>query len=673
MEYNEQHFESETNKIYLNVPFEEKDQAKGLGAKWDFNERKWYFTDINKKDLFEKWMVKPSLSFEDLSNEQKRFVNLVKKGRNVLVDACIGSGKTTAIQVVCNELPNKEILYLTYNYLLKTDAMNKILNNNVFVTNYHGFAYQMLRSINVECAQGQLIQTFLKHKDEISIPHYDLLLMDEYQDITEEIASMLKVIRKANPRIQIVAVGDMQQKIYDWTTLDVGNFISRFLTKKKTGYEMVSFTNCFRINKKLAKQLGNVWNKQIKGVNFNCKVEYMSESEAYNFISRQNPGDLLCLGPREGGLSKMLNKLEDTQPHKFNKNTVYASIRDNDSYLKLGTNNAIFTTYDSCKGMERPICVVFDYDDTYWMMRHRVGDTDHEILRNIFCVAASRGKEKIIFVQSDKRPLDFKSLKKDPMEDANKDKVEDFSVSEMFSFKYIEQVEKCYQMLDIRPIEVDDTTPIDIKANDGLIDLSPCIGNYQEAMYFDYYNIDNEIEYAMKVRKKKRLDIENPPTKDSSIQEKVLFLSALDTTQKRYYYQVDPNFITNEESELIKRRLSSVFRSSACVQQDMEPMGFVDKENRKALVINGRADVLKKHTVYELKFVSELSHEHFLQCAMYVVGFNLPKGVLWNVRTNERYEVRVPDREAFMSQVLRTITKGRYFNNKEENEEDIEL
>lgn len=660
-------------KFYLNVPFEEKDEAKSLGAKWDWDEKKWYFTDINKKDLFERWIAKPSLSFEDLSNEQKRFVNLVKKGKNVLVDACIGSGKTTAIQVVCNELPNKEILYLTYNYLLKTDAQNKILNNNVFVTNYHGFAYQMLRSVGIECAQGQLVQTFLKHKNEISIPHYDLLLMDEYQDITEEIASMLKVIRKANPHIQIVAVGDMQQKIYDWTTLDVGNFISRFLTKKKTGYEMVSFTNCFRINKKLAKQLGNVWNKQIKGVNFNCKVEYMSEREAYNFISRQNPGDLLCLGPREGGLSKMLNKLEDTYPTKFNKNTVYASIRDNDSYLKLGTNNAIFTTYDSCKGMERPICVVFDYDDTYWMMRHRVGDTDHEILRNIFCVAASRGKEKIIFVQSDKRPLEFKSLKKDPMEDVNKDKVEDFSVSEMFSFKYIEQVEKCYQMLDIRPIEVDDTTPIDIKANDGLIDLSPCIGNYQEAMYFDYYNIDNEIEYAMKVRKKKRLDIENPPTKDSSIQEKVLFLSALDTTQKRYYYQVDPNFITNEESELIKRRLSSVFRSSACVQQDMEPMGFVDKENRKALVINGRADVLKKHTVYELKFVSELSHEHFLQCAMYVVGFNLPKGVLWNVRTNERYEVRVPDREAFMSQVLRTITKGRYFNNNKENDDELEL
>jgi hypothetical protein len=29
-------------RIYLNVPFALKDKAKGLGAKWDFNRKKWY-------------------------------------------------------------------------------------------------------------------------------------------------------------------------------------------------------------------------------------------------------------------------------------------------------------------------------------------------------------------------------------------------------------------------------------------------------------------------------------------------------------------------------------------------------------------------------------------------------------------------------------------------------
>lgn len=664
------------SKYYINVPFEEKDDAKAKGAKWDFEEKKWYYTENENPEDFEAWAPKCGLTYHQLSEEQRHFVDLVRRGKNVLVDACIGSGKTTAIQVLCNELSNRKILYLTYNYLLKTDAQNKILDRNVTVTNYHGFAYQVLKSRGIECSQGQLIHTFLEHKNELAIPHYDLLVMDEYQDITEEIADMLKIIRKANPHIQIVAVGDMQQKIYDWTTLDVSKFISRYLTKKREDYEFVEFTKCFRINKGLAKQLGKAWGKKITGTNQDCEVEYMTEFEAFRYLSRQNPGDILCLGPRDGGLSKMLNRLEEEFPEKFNKNTVYASIRERDSYLKLGTNNAVFTTYDSSKGMERPICVVFDYDESYWMMRHRVGDTDHDILRNVFCVAASRGKEKIVFVTNDsKRTLDIPSLKDNPFEKTNAHQVDSYNVSEMFDFKYIEQVEKCYKLLDIQPIEVEDSEAINIKANDGLIDLSPCIGNYQEAMFFDYYDIDNEIEYAKKFRKKKHLELENPPTRNSSVQQKVLYLSALETSQKRYYYQVGPDFITQEESELIKERLSTVFRRSATVQQDMKDLAFIDREKKKPVTISGRADVIKKNTVYELKFVSELSHEHFLQCAMYVVGFGLKKGVLWNVRTNEKYEVRVPERELFLAQVLYTITKGKYFGYllEKEKEEDMEL
>ena len=81
----------------------------------------------------------------------------------------------------------------------------------------------------------------------------------------------------------------------------------------------------------------------------------------------------------------------------------------------------------------------------------------------------------------------------------------------------------------------------------------------------------------------------------------------------------------------------------------------------------GYADVIKGRTVYELKFVSELTHEHFLQCACYVVAKKLKKGILWNTRTNDMYEISIPNTNAFLDAITKTITKHqlvKYFKPK---------
>lgn len=72
----------------------------------------------------------------------------------------------------------------------------------------------------------------------------------------------------------------------------------------------------------------------------------------------------------------------------------------------------------------------------------------------------------------------------------------------------------------------------------------------------------------------------------------------------------------------------------------------------------GLADVVKDDVVYELKFVSELTHEHFLQCASYMVAMQMKKGILWNTRDNTAYEITVPDRTSFLDALARAVTKG---------------
>ena len=109
-----------------------------------------------------------------LSDEQQRFIECAKKGQNIKVSACIGSGKTTAIQKLCDVLKGKSILYLRYNKLLKIDAQSKIKNKGVVVQNYHGFAYSELKHNGIRCPIQQLIKVYNEVKPPIS-EYFDLL------------------------------------------------------------------------------------------------------------------------------------------------------------------------------------------------------------------------------------------------------------------------------------------------------------------------------------------------------------------------------------------------------------------------------------------------------------------------------------------------------------------
>lgn len=242
------------------------------------------------------------------------FVDMALEGKNILVDACIGSGKTTAIQYLCDALPeSKRILYLTYNRLLKIDAKKKIKNKNVTVNNYHGYAYMVLKKKDIYVGTPDLIQEYIKQKPDID--GYDVLILDEYQDLETELADMLELIKKSNPSMQIIAVGDMQQKIYDKTTLDVYAFMDEFLG----AYKELEFTKCFRLPAELAAKLGRIWGKTIEGVNDNCIVEEMDIDEAVSFLSQQQPKNILCLGARQGNMTDVLNELESNYSEIFNK------------------------------------------------------------------------------------------------------------------------------------------------------------------------------------------------------------------------------------------------------------------------------------------------------------------------------------------------------------------
>lgn len=597
----------------------------------------------------------------ELTIEQQNFIDSALDGNNVLVDACVGSGKTTAIQQLCNSFPNtKKILYLTYNKLLKLDAKEKIKGKNVTVTNYHGFAYACLKREGHKAGISDLIQVFLKKKP--GVGKYDLVVLDEYQDIDQEISEMLIYIKECNPGIQVVAVGDMKQKIYDKTTLDVEVFIDGFVGERVN----INFTQCFRLSKDIAEKLGRVWQKRILGVNDKCKVSFLSERKVVDFLSKQEPQDILCLGARTGAMSRALNVLEDKFNSKYNKKTVYASISDTDrsGSTEPNKNTAIFTTYDSSKGLERKICIIFDFTESYWKVRVRKPEQKYEILRNIFCVAASRGKNQIIFVEHDEAMLSEKTLS--TPEEINHS-FENMQISEMFDFKYKEDIEECYNLLKIKKIKKDNTSMISIENHEELIDLAPCIGIYQEAVFFSEYDVNKDIELYKLLNKDKKVD----SSKYKTLDEKILYLVSLETSQNRYINQVNRRIVEDEQKIELENRLSEEFSKEDASQQICEIQFSDEKNGEFKFSAVGYADVIKNNIIYELKFVNELTHEHFLQCACYVVARNLKKGILWNTRTNDMFEVRISNKNKFLDCVAKTITKNqlkKYFKPKGEIE-----
>lgn len=190
-----------------------------------------------------------------------------------------------------------------------------------------------------------------------------------------------------------------------------------------------------------------------------------------------------------------------------------------------------------------------------------------------------------------------------------------------------------------------------------MIDLSPCIGIYQEAVFFNNYQIDAAIQ--LKILLNPELDgLYTKAVKDSSLDKKILFLVSLETKQKRYRTQVMTPFVSKEQSELIQERLKTRLNREEDAQVECQ-IDFSSQENGNVkFSAKGFADVVKDDVVYELKFVSELTHEHFLQCACYMVAMNLQKGILWNTRDNTSFEIEVPNRKAFLDAVTKAVTKG---------------
>lgn len=590
------------------------------------------------------------MNYYDLSEEQQAFIQQAGRGSNILVDACIGSGKTTAIQTLCSILTGKRILYLTYNALLKLDAKAKIQSRNARVTNYHGFAMGELLAYGRKVGIPELLSVYNQLKPKLT-RNYDLMVLDEYQDLATDSAEVLLHIKESCPGMQIISVGDMAQKLYDHTTLDVQSFLGDLMGD----YVPMEFTKCFRLNAEHAAMLSRIWGKKIVGVNQDCEVVHMTDKEVREFASRLNPSDFLVLGSGEGQKrTKLQNYLEENFPDKFNPSTVWAK-KKGDNRPVPNENCCIFTTYDGCKGMERPVCIIYDWEVSYWESRLEKTNTRYEIMRNVFCVAASRGKSLIIFV-TDKNETGF--LTEEVLAHPVKENTEfsDMAIDDMFGYKYAEDVDRAYKTLSVSQVK-EPSTLVPASLTYKMIDLGGCINYYLLAGYFRNYRLETSISYQLGRPGREHLSRNYLAW---NVYQKIQYLMQLETLQNRYFNQVPTPFITREAESMIRDRLAEHLPDDVLAQRHCQ-IRFYNKEKRSyrhLFDVEGYCDIIYENQPWSVIFSEEINHDDCLKMGVCLASLGYKSGRILNVMTGEVLEISIPDVLTFLDKAVIAVTKG---------------
>ena len=160
-------------RIYLNVPYDEKDKAKQIGAQWDPAAKRWYLWDYKKIPNVSPWLASIDniyITEHIYIVEASRFCWNCKKSISVF---SIGADK-----FVCNTEHSWKFYpaFYLFNGITKySDALNKILSiatNNTFKLSYSRTVAKSYLMTNCEyCHRVQGNNFLYDEYDAVFAPH----------------------------------------------------------------------------------------------------------------------------------------------------------------------------------------------------------------------------------------------------------------------------------------------------------------------------------------------------------------------------------------------------------------------------------------------------------------------------------------------------------------------
>jgi hypothetical protein len=349
------------------------------------------------------------------SKEQSNIIDLLQNG-NVIIDSVAGSGKTTTNLHIANRYKNNNILLLTYNAKLKIETRQKVIKNNITNLETHSYHSFCCKYYDNKCYNDTMISQIIK-KDTFSKDFkYDIIILDEAQDINPLYYQLIYKIYNDNVFVnaKLCILGDRKQSIYDFNQAD-----PRFIiyadqlfdfNNIQLNWSKCHLTTSFRITNTMSDFINNCMIKQNR-INSNkitnFKPRYIicdsfgnsPQSIPFNEIKYYldlgyQPDQIFILAPSirsPKSPSRMLeNKIKTLLPHI----PVYVPTSDDEKLdEQVLQNKMVFSTFHQSKGLEREVVIIFNFDDSYFHFYKK--DADPYECPNEFYVATTRAKEHL--------------------------------------------------------------------------------------------------------------------------------------------------------------------------------------------------------------------------------------------------------------------------------------
>jgi len=554
-----------------------------------------------------------------------------------------------------------------YEELVPNKYIDKCFDANVSVYTYHGLCVRFYNRMSYDDTMIEKILLTDK-KLSIEIPTFDILVIDETQDMTLLYYKLIrKFIRDYGKKITILLLGDNMQGIYEFKKSD-----KRFLTcgdklwsdfgpflhlSLRTSYRLTNEIGAF-VNEIMMNNHHIITQKQ------GCKVEYIRmniwDSQQVSkrilnlLVSKQyTPEDIFVLAPSimsKKGVPLPINALENNLVKMGIQ--CFTSMNDESVIHKdFSKGKVVFSTFHQAKGRERPIVIVYGFDANWFKYYGKY--KDNLVCPNELYVAVTRASERLILIEgTESLPLPFLqhihidydtfrtkhyldvsgSMYKatgitiiEEEEDDNKHT----NPTELLKFIDPDSLPTIIQMKEVIFTKHSDSIksvdiPTKIKNNIGLSENVSDLNGLAIPMIWETRRkgISSIYQYVAKYSMQVDIIEENFRLLPKEITEPSDFLRLANIYQaliSGYHFKLaqicDYSWLTKSMVDDCNSSMTKHFDDSVTFEINI---GDIKKETEYGTILmRGRIDALDKYAVYELKCVSELTIEHFLQLVLY--------------------------------------------------------